>query len=544
MEPNKSIHSVEMQQIDMNEVSNALVEFDKPQDNQEYPSGLSLATIMLAICFAVYCVALDNTIIATAIPRITDHFKKLEDAGWYGSAYLITTCAFQLFYGKLYTLYSLKAVFLSSLLLFEVGSLICAVAKTSLDFIVGRAIAGLGGAGVLCGSLVIVSVVVPLRKRASFTGLIGGCFGIAAVSGPLIGGVLTDRVSWRWCFYINLPFGAVTALVLIFFLHIHGQRPHTGTFREQIVHLDIPGNILFIASVICLLLALQWGGVIEPWSSGRVVALLVMFAVLLLAFIAVQRWRGDTATVPWRVAKQRSMAFGSIFAFMIGAAFFLFVFYLPYYFQAIKNTSALRSGIDVLPLILSQVVGTILAGALTTQTGYYMPFICLSTVFMSVGAGLITLLEVDTSVAKWVGYQIVFGIGAGLGFQQVTLAAQAVLTRKDVPTGTGIAMFVQLFGGAVFVSAGLNVFTSTLITEIVKAQVPGLDPAMIVSAGATELRRLVAPEYVGVVLKAYMRALVKTYQVGVVVACLSGVGAVGMEWVNIKGKQLDAIVAA
>lgn len=240
---------------------------------------------------------------------------------------------------------------------------------------------------------------------------------------------------------------------------------------------------------------------------------------------------------------QRSIAFGSIFAFFIGGAFFLFVYYLPYYFQAIKGTSALRSGIDILPLILSQVVGTILAGALTSQTGYYMPFVFLSTIFMAIGAGLITLLEVDTSTAKWVGYQILFGFGAGLGFQQVTLAAQAVLDQKDVATGTGIAMFIQLFGGALFVSVGLNIFTNNLISNIVAAQVPGLNPGVIISAGATEIRRIVGAQYLQTVLEAYNDALVEAYKVGLITACLSILGALGMEWVDVKGKQLEALPA-
>ena len=240
------------------------------------------------------------------------------------------------------------------------------------------------------------------------------------------------------------------------------------------------------------------------------------------------------------MARNRNIASGAIFAFFIGASFFLFVYYLPYYFQAVRDTSALRSGIDILPLILSQVVGTVLAGALTSATGYYMPFVYLSTVFMAVGAGMITLLAVDTPTAKWVGYQIIFGFGAGLGFQQVTLAAQAVLDQKDVATGTGIAMFIQLFGGAVFVSVGLNVFTNHLISGIEAAHIPGLNPYAIINVGATELRRLVSPQYLSLTLEAYNHALVKVYQVGLITGCLSIVGAFGMEWVNVKGKQLDA----
>lgn len=336
---------------------------------------------------------------------------------------------------------------------------------------------------------------------------------------------------------------AVTAVVLLVWLHDRRtKRGPGGPFLEQLRTLDPLGNALFLGSIICLLLALQWGGTTYEWSNGRIVALFVMFGILLAAFIALEvHVEPRRATVPPHIARQRSIAFGSLFALCIGAAFFLFVYYLPYYFQAIKGASALRSGIDVLPLILMQVLGTIIAGALTQKLGYYMPFVLLSVVFMSVGAGLLTLLETDSPTGVCVGYQLVFGFGAGLGFQQVSLAAQAVLPQSEVPTGTAIAMFVQLLGGAVFVSVGENVFTNKLVEGIAAARIPGLDPQTVVAMGATDLRRLVSPEHVGAVMAAYMDALVRVYRVGLITACLSGLGAVGMEWVDVRGKSLDAV---
>jgi hypothetical protein len=176
-------------------------ELDKPTDEAQYPGGFKLITVVIALCFAVFLVALDNTIVATAIPRITNDFHSLDDVGWYASSYLLTTCAFQLLFGKFYTFFSIKWVFLLAIGIFELGSLICGVAPNSVALILGRAIAGVGSAGIFSGGLIIIAYSVPLEKRPIYTGLIGAMYGIASVAGPLMGGAFTDHLTWRWCFY-------------------------------------------------------------------------------------------------------------------------------------------------------------------------------------------------------------------------------------------------------------------------------------------------------------------------------------------------------
>jgi len=288
----------------------------KPGEDTEtaYATGLKLAMIVISLQLTNFCIAVDNTIIATAIPRITDHFKSLGDVGWYGSAYLLFVSGFQLFFGRLYSFLSMKWLFISCVLLFEIGSLISAAAPTSSALIAGRAISGFGASGVFTGALTTISTVVPLAQRGLFIGLITAVYGVASIIGPLLGGALTDNASWRWCFYINLPLGGFTIFILVFFLHPPKSPPKaTKTWREYIIRFDPIGTILFAPSIICLLLALQWGGTTYEWSDGRIIALLVVFGVLLLGFAVVQPLMGDNATLNTKVMTSRLILRHGIF---------------------------------------------------------------------------------------------------------------------------------------------------------------------------------------------------------------------------------------
>lgn len=489
--------------------------------------------------------AIDNTIIATAIPKITDHFKSLDDIGWYGSAYMLTTCAFQLLFGKFYTFYSVKWVYLSTLFIFELGSFICGIAPTSTAFIVGRAVAGIGSAGIFNGALLIVAQTVPLHKRPTYTGLIGGVYGVASVAGPLLGGAFTDnaKLTWRWCFYINLPFGLVTALFIFFFYNdIRTTKSVVHTWKERVAQFDLVGTAVFMPAIICLLLALQWGGAKYAWGNGRIIALLVLAFVLLVIFLYIQYRKGDDATIPGRIIGQRSVMASAWFAACLGSAFFVLVYYIPIWFQAIKSVSAIKSGIMNLPMILSLVIMSMVAGGTITATGYYNPFIIASSIIACIGAGLITTWKVDTGHAAWIGYQAMFGLGIGMGMQQPLIVVQTVLKPKDIAIGTAIIIFTQTLGGALAISIGQNVFNNQLIHNL-QSSVPNLDPSIVLSTGATSLKNAIDPQYLPGVLVAYNLSLTQTYYIPVAFMALSLIGAVFIEWKSVKGKKIEMAAA-
>ncbi|GAP91503.1 putative DHA14-like major facilitator [Rosellinia necatrix] len=518
----------------------ALKPTETREDGSDYPTGVKLGLISLALCLSVFLIALDNSIIATAIPAITNAFHSLPDVGWYGSAYLLTTAALQLLFGKLYTFLSIKWVYLTAIFIFEVGSLICGVAQNSVTLIIGRAVAGLGAAGLFSGALLILAHSVPLAKRPLYTGLIGGVYGVASVAGPLLGGVFTDKVTWRWCFYINLPVGAVTLIVIaLFFPDPVQKKPAHEPFLKRLMHFDPIGTLIFIPAIVSLLLALQWGGTMYPWNNGRIIGLFVVFGVLVLVFLYIQWHQQENATVPPRIFRNRTVMAGSFFAFSIGSAFFLFIYYIPIWFQAVQGASAVDSGIRNLPMLLSVVVASLIAGGLITAFGYYTPFMILGTVLAAIGGGLLTTWTPDTGSGTWIGYQIIFGVGVGLSLQQPLIAVQTVLDIKDVPVGTSVIAFMQTLGGALFVSVGNNVFNNKLIEEL-GHRVPSIDPKIVLSAGTTNLQKTLPAELVPAVVLSYNNALTTAFIVATALASVAILGAVFVEWKSVKGKKIEA----
>ncbi|KAL9619446.1 MAG: hypothetical protein Q9160_005957 [Pyrenula sp. 1 TL-2023] len=415
------------------------------QSTEAFPPLTTAIPSMCSLYLAMFLVALDRTIIATATPRITDSFHSIDDIGWYGSAYLMTGAAFQLLWGRIYTFWPQKTCFLSAIAIFELGSLLCGVAPNSTAFIIGRAVAGAGSSGIFGGALSVMIHLVPLQKRPLFAGFGGAIFGVAA---------------------------AVIAFLIRVPTNVQSQKFST---KEKLRRLDPLGSVCFLPGVVCLVLALQWGGSKYPWDSARVIA--------------------------------------------------------------IKAASAVHSGIMVLPMLLSLVVGAISAGAtLSLIVGYFTPYMIACGILTSIGAGLITTFTTGTGHAKWIGFQVILGFGLGLGLQQPNMAAQTVLPKADVPSGTALIFFGQQLGGAIFLAVAQSVFANRLASVLVSRF--HIDPSTIIRSGATEFRRLnLNPREFSQVLLAYNDAIVDAFRVGLGLSCVVIIPALFMEWKSVRKEK-------
>ncbi|OHW89826.1 major facilitator superfamily transporter [Colletotrichum incanum] len=491
--------------------------------------GWKVFVIWLAIALGVLCTFLDEGIIATAIPRITDDFGSLTDVGWYGSAYQMTLCAFQLIFGRLYNQFNIKIIFLVSLAIFEVGSLICAVSPSSAVFIVGRAIAGLGASGLQSGCLVLISAALPAKKLPTYVGAIGMVYGVAAVLGPVVGGLITNSyLTWRWCFYINLPIAAPPAVATLFL--IKSPAPTDEQRRpllQKLQGLDYLGMVLMLPGITSFLLALQFGGALFSWSDKRTIVCFVVAGVLVVGFVVEQWWMGEEALVPPRLAKMRVVIFGAFFGFCLDSAFFTLVYYVPLWFQAIQGATPEQSGVRYLALCLAFIFTIFLSGWGVTKTGYYQPFMLAGTVLLSVGSGLLSTLKVTSGANHWIPFQVIAGLGIGVSTQQAAVAVQSSLKESDVAIGVAVVLFFQCLGPTTAITIAQAVFASSL-TSGISAKIPGLDPKIIRDSGATRLKELVPSEQFGILLKIYNHSITRTYLVAAALAAASVIGVVGV----------------
>lgn len=316
------------------------------------------------------------------------------------------------------------------------------VAPSSTVLIVGRAITGIGGAGIATGGYAILTVVARPEVRPIFTGLVTTVYSIGNVVGPIMGGAFAEHSTWRWCFYVNLPFGGTAgAIILLFFRTPNKVRPkELVSLKEKVSQLDFVGILLALGSLICFTRALQVGGTTASWTSSQVIGLLVGFVALALAFVLSQKVLGDRAMMVSRVLKMRIVAVGMIFGFFHEGGFFTVLYALPIYFQAVSDVSPAQAGVRNIPLLISCGIGSIAAGLLVSKYKHFVPLMVWASGGSCIGTGLLYMLDVTSPSSHWIGFQVLAGLAFGTGLPLAIIAGQAYVKTEDLPSTTAMLL--------------------------------------------------------------------------------------------------------
>lgn len=438
------------------------------QDKEEHVLPKNrLGIVFLGLMCSVFLAALDQTIVATALPTIVAQLGGGNQYSWVGSAYMLSAGAFGPLYGKLSNMFGRKPILYASICTFLLGSALCGAAQSMIWLIVARAVQGIGGGGIIQLVIITISDIVPLKDRGRYGGFVGATFGVASVLGPLLGGALTEHVSWRWCFFINLPTGGVAAVILFIFLNLnpHQSRP----IREQIAELDFVGLFSFVGGVVCLLLGFQFSQ--TSWSNAKTITLLVVGCTLFVLGGVNEVFTTRSAIVPARLFKTRTTAILLVSAFLHAITFFSASYYLPLYYQVL-GASATGAGIRMIPFSLGTAIMSIVAGVINSRTGKCRPIMWCAYATMTLGWGLMTMLDYNSNNAEKELYPFVATLGVGCLFQVPIIAIQAAMPIKDMATASSAFMFLRTVGGAVGISVGEAIISSLLSKKM--ASIPGL----------------------------------------------------------------------
>ncbi|KAH7032764.1 major facilitator superfamily-domain-containing protein [Microdochium trichocladiopsis] len=524
-------------------------ELGPPEFTHEFLHGLRLLLVTGGLTLVMFLGMMDISIIATAIPQITSDFHRLEHVGWYIGVYSLCSAALQPLSGKVFTYFSTKWSFLSFFFIFEVGSCISGAAVSSEMLIGGRAIAGLGYSGVTNGALTIIASAIAPPKRPCMFFPRDGCANrtltvsqIGMILGPILGGVFTEFVSWRWCFYINLPLGAFTAVCLVFIDIPDQVRKEPVSFelvRRLLPRFDLVGFALFAPAAVMGLLALQFGASTYGWSSPVVIGLFCGCAGAAALFVAWEHRMKDDAMMPFDVIRRTavwscSINFSGIMSLAVVAGN-----YMPIYFQSVRGLSPAMSGVYMLVSTASNILFILISGALMTRFRYPMPWSMASGALGAVACGLMSTWAPGSTLAAVFGYQVLNG-ARGLGMQQPILVVQHVLPAGKIAVGNSLMVFFSNSATAVMVTIGNVIFQESLVAELA-ARAPSVSPAAAIAAGgsAEAVRALAIASGADVesLLLAYSLSVNRVFYLLAGICVVVFVSAFGIGWVDLGHKD-------
>ncbi|TPQ17871.1 MDR family MFS transporter [Streptomyces sporangiiformans] len=417
---------------------------------------VSIGALLLGMLLA----ALDQTIVSTALPTIVSEFGGLDHLSWVVTAYLLASTAATPLWGKLGDQYGRKKLFQTAIVVFLIGSALCGMAQNMPQLIGYRALQGLGGGGLMVLSMAIVGDIVSPRERGRYQGLFGAVFGATSVLGPLIGGLLTEHLSWRWVFYVNLPIGVIALAVIATALHIPVRaRRHT---------IDYLGTFLIASVATCLVLVASLGSTTWGWGSPQIVALAVLAAVLTVAFVAVER-KAAEPVLPLKLFGIRTFTLSAVISFVVGFAMFGALTYLPTFLQVVQGVSPTTSGLHMLPMVAGMLFASTVSGQIVSRTGRWKVFPAAGTAVTAVGLLLLHRLDENSSTGEMSAYFLVFGLGLGLVMQVLVLIVQNSVAYEDLGVATSGATFFRSIGASFGVAIFGTIFASGLADQLTAA---------------------------------------------------------------------------
>ncbi|MGE0703910.1 MAG: MDR family MFS transporter [Vicinamibacterales bacterium] len=423
-----------------------------------------LALVFIGLLAGLLLAALDQTVVATALPTIVGELGGLDHYSWVVTAYLLSSTVTTPLYGKISDLYGRRIVFRAAIVIFLIGSLLAGVAQDMLQLILFRGIQGAGAGGLMAMAFAIVGDVLSPRERGRYMGFLGAAFAFASVVGPLVGGFIVDNASWRWVFLINLPVGvAALAITSTALKHL--------TINRRSHRIDWQGAALLVGGATSLLLVLVWGGVEYPWTSDVVIGLGITGVLLTASFVF---WEGKAAEpiLPLRLFRTSIFTVTSIIGFMIGCAMFGGVVFLPLFLQVVMQASATDSGLLLLPFMAGIMTASVGSGRMISHTGRYRSFPIAGTAIATVGAYLLSTMDATTGRTTSSIYMLIFGLGLGMTIQVLVLAVQNAVPHHDLGVATSAATFFRSMGG----SFGVALYGAILNYRL-SVELPALLPA-------------------------------------------------------------------